>query len=270
MTNKAFSFGGGVQSMAALVLAAQGEIDYKTFLFSNVGDDSEYPATIRYLHDVAIPYAQANGLDLQILRKMRLGQPETLWESLMRDNRSIGIPVRMSNGAPGNRSCTADFKIKVIAKWMKEHGATKAAPGAVGIGISLDEFQRMKDSLIPYIRNEYPLIDLRLDRQDCKNLIARAGLPVPPKSSCFFCPFHTVKVWQELYDQEPELFQRSVMLERTLNERLRSFGKDEVWLTGKCRPLDEVVDGSHQNQLTLSFEPDEGQHSCGPFVCAAS
>ncbi|WP_254897837.1 hypothetical protein [Kitasatospora sp. NA04385] len=34
---RSFSFGGGVQSTAALVLAAQGRIDYRTFLFANVG-----------------------------------------------------------------------------------------------------------------------------------------------------------------------------------------------------------------------------------------
>jgi hypothetical protein len=36
------SYGGGVQSNALLVLAAQGRIDYRTFLFANVGDDSEH------------------------------------------------------------------------------------------------------------------------------------------------------------------------------------------------------------------------------------
>jgi hypothetical protein len=41
---KVFSFGGGVQSMGVMVLAARGVLDYKTFLFANVGDDSEYPA----------------------------------------------------------------------------------------------------------------------------------------------------------------------------------------------------------------------------------
>lgn len=43
---RAFSYGGGVQSTAALVLAAQGIIDYPLFLFSNVGDDSEHPGTL--------------------------------------------------------------------------------------------------------------------------------------------------------------------------------------------------------------------------------
>jgi hypothetical protein len=36
------SYDGGVQSNALLVLAAQGRIDYRTFLFANVGDDSEH------------------------------------------------------------------------------------------------------------------------------------------------------------------------------------------------------------------------------------
>lgn len=45
MSLTVFSYGGGVQSNAALVLAAQGKLDCKTFLFANVGDDSENPAT---------------------------------------------------------------------------------------------------------------------------------------------------------------------------------------------------------------------------------
>lgn len=67
---KAFSFGGGVQSMAALVLAATGELDYRTFLMANVGDDSEHPGTIRYLHQHAIPYAEAHGLELVVLDRV--------------------------------------------------------------------------------------------------------------------------------------------------------------------------------------------------------
>ena len=48
---RVFSYGGGVQSTAALVLAAQGKIDFPTFLFANVGDDSEHPATLRYVRE---------------------------------------------------------------------------------------------------------------------------------------------------------------------------------------------------------------------------
>ena len=47
---RVFSFGGGVQSTAALVLAAQGKIDYQTFLFADTGD--EHPDTYDYLNNV--------------------------------------------------------------------------------------------------------------------------------------------------------------------------------------------------------------------------
>ena len=103
-----FSYGGGVQSTACLVLAAQGIISYPTFLFCNVGDDSEDPKTLDYVHLYAIPYAKAHGIDLLELHKRdREGQIITLYGNLTKPNsRSIGIPVRMNNsGAPGKRSC---------------------------------------------------------------------------------------------------------------------------------------------------------------------
>lgn len=263
----AFSFGGGVQSVAALVLAAKRRIDYDTFLFANVGDDSEYPETMTYLRDVAMPYAASHGLRLIELHKTRAdGSFETLWQKLHRTERSIDIPMRMSNGAPGNRSCTADFKIKVVAKWLRNAGATREVPAIVGIGISTDEASRMKPSQLGHIRNAYPLIDLMLSRQDCLKVIADAGLPAPPKSSCFFCPFHTIKAWEQLSDTHPELFARSVQLERLINARRERLGKDQIWLTSKARPLDEVVNGSHRWQLSL-FDDDAGKYSCGPFVC---
>src|SRR5487761_1297550 len=141
-----FSYGGGVQSTAALVLAAQGNIDYPTFLFCNVGDDSENPRTLTYVLEVAMPFAKDHGIELIELHHTRFGEPETIYQRLTRpESRSIGIPVRMSNGAPGTRACTSDFKIKVAAKWLREHGATKDDPAIVGMGISLDEFQRMRN-----------------------------------------------------------------------------------------------------------------------------
>jgi 3'-phosphoadenosine 5'-phosphosulfate sulfotransferase (PAPS reductase)/FAD synthetase len=118
---KAFSFGGGVQSTAALVLAAQGRIDYRTFLFCNVGEDSENPETLTYVHEVAMPFARDRGLDLIELCKVRRdGTVDTIYRTITRpDSRSIGIPVHMSNGAPGRRACTLDFKIRVVDRWLK-------------------------------------------------------------------------------------------------------------------------------------------------------
>jgi hypothetical protein len=239
-----FSYGGGVQSTAALVLAARGDIDFPTFVMANVGDDSEHPATLAYVRDVAMPYAASRGIEVHLLdRVKRDGTVETLWGRLMREgSRSLPIPVRMSNGAPGNRSCTADFKIRVTGKWAKAHGATKADPATVGIGISVDEIHRANNRRVePHENIVYPLLDLRLRRDDCMRIIASEGLPVPPKSSCFFCPFHRPAAWQDLARDAPHLFERSVHLEDTLNARRLQLGKDPVFLTRFGVPLRQAV-----------------------------
>lgn len=256
MSIRVFSYGGGVQSTAALVLAAQGRIDFRTFLFCNVGDDSEHPATLRYVRDIAEPFAQAHGIEYYELRYTRRdGRQPTLYEEVMGDNRSVDIPMRVSNGSPGNRSCTEDFKIKVVDRWLKRHGASAKQPGVIGLGISLDEFQRMRtdDPRHPFKRKEYPLIDMRLSRQDCINIIERAGLPVPPKSSCYFCPFHRLTEWRRMKTEEPELFDRAVAIERRVNEKRAGFGRDALWLTHKLIPLDQAVAGT-QHTLFADFD----------------
>lgn len=148
MTLKVFSYGGGVQSTAALVLAAQGQIDYRTFAFANVGDDSEYPATMAYLREIAMPFAEHHGLDLvELHRTKKDGTRETLYGRMMAEgSKSLPIPVRFKEGGkPGMRTCTSDFKIQTISRWLKAQGATRDNPAQTGIGISLDEVTRMRN-----------------------------------------------------------------------------------------------------------------------------
>lgn len=308
---ESFSYGGGVQSNCALVLAARREIPYRTFLFANVGEDSEHPATLEYVRNVAMPYAAAHGLELVELHRyptkgagvvrcfgsgalvepadepdgttarcidcqarqpvvdgvlVEHNAPETLYGRLTRPgSRSLPIPVRMSaDGAPGTRSCTADFKIRVIGRELKRRGATVDNPANVGIGISVDEIHRARpgvDPRAPYQSRQYPLLNLGLYRDDCKRIIAEAGLPVPPKSACWFCPLHNADAWRELKRETPDLFHAAAHLEHLLNERRDELGKDPVWLTRKARPLAEVFAGPDHEQL--AFDGDDGACDSG-------
>lgn len=263
---KVISYGGGVQSTALLVLAAQGRIDYQTFLFANVGDDSEHPATLSYIREIAEPFAASAGLDLhQLQRRRRDGSTETLWQRLNRtDTRSIPIPIRMANGAPGRRSCTADFKIRVIGRWIRDQGATRLLPATVGIGISLDEIHRAnRRRSEPHEVIEYPLLDLGLRRTDCEEIIEGAGLPVPPKSACFFCPFRTLEAWKQQRQEEPELFALSVQLEETLNVRREAIGRDHAFLTRYGRPLLEAIPATEAERAC----DDDGDASCDSGWC---
>ncbi len=241
---RVISYGGGVQSTALLVLAAQRRIHFPIFLFANVGDDSEHPATLAYVRDHAAVYAKQHGIELHELRRYRRdGTAETLWERLNQPGtRSIPIPIRMANGAPGRRSCTADFKIKVVGRWLREKGATTGQPAVVGIGISVDEIHRAnKRRSELYEQIEYPLLDLGFRRDDCIRIISSAGLPVPPKSSCFFCPFKTVDAWRAQRRNEPELFIKSMRLEVELNKRRAALGRDPAYLTRYGIPLADAI-----------------------------
>ena len=261
MMLKVFSFGGGVQSTAALVLAAQGRIEYRTFLFCNVGEDSENPDTLTYVQEVARPFAARHGLDLIELQKVRRdGSVDTVYRTITRpDTRSISIPVHMSNGAPGRRACTLDFKIRVVDRYLKRRLAARA-PGVqaiVGLGISFDERLRVRYPLIdeetPWKMRDYPFVDGKIDRAQCLVIIQQAGLPVPPKSSCWFCPYHSQRTWQALRDTRPELFEQAVALERFINERRVVIGKDQVFLSRKCKPLPMATSEYLQSSL---FEDD--------------
>jgi len=98
------------------------------------------------------------------------------------------------------------------------------------------------------------LIALRLDRAACTEIIRWSGLPIPPKSSCWFCPYHSLRVWQEMRESQPDLFQRAVALEQLLNNRCMLLGRDRVYFSNKLKPLDQAT--SEYTQLPLLEEDD--------------
>ncbi len=258
-TLRCFSFGGGVQSTAALVLSARGEIDFPVFLFANVGDDSEHPATLRYIKDVAAPYAAQHNIEIDETRRIlragpRKGQSETLLQQ-MNNSRNVTIPIRLwPTGAPGQRACTVDHKIMRIDMALRERGATRTNRAILGLGISLDEYQRMSSDNPELVSTRvYPLIDLRLTRQDCINIIERAGLPVPPKSACWFCPFHSDTGWREMKKREPGLFAQAVKLELKINTQRAEDGKSPAFLSRSLVPLEDAV---ADDQATMFNDDD--------------
>lgn len=255
-----FSCGGGVQSTACLVLAAQGKIPYRTFIFANVGDKAESPATIAYINNTLKPYAAQHGIEwVDVAWVDRHGRQRDLYDDLLEQQRSINIPAYMLGGMPGNRKCTESFKIKPIAKWIK-----KNAPNCIlGKGISTDEPHRATPSRESDLyTSAYPLIELGISRKDCLAIAQEAGLPQPPKSACYFCPFKTTAQWVAMRQENPVLFQKCVDLEKVLQKRRAELGKDNVFLSSiggrKGLNLDQVI----PDQLSLfGWEPEEGCES---------
>lgn len=95
-----------------------------------------------------------------------------------------------------NRSCTHRWKITPQRRWLQSNRNKR--PVEQWFGISLDEFKRMKDSDVKYIIHRWPLIEKRMTRADCVTWLNKAGIEVPPRSSCVFCPFHSIAEWRDV------------------------------------------------------------------------
>jgi hypothetical protein len=236
-----------------LVLAAQGRLghDVSHALFANTGDDSEAPETLAYVREVATPYAAEHGIEVvEVRRRYADGREHpTLYETLT-TRHAIPIPVRLQNGAPASRTCTAEWKAATLARWRKESGATTQTPAVALIGFSVDEMHRAnKRKASAWERIEYPLLDLGLNRDDCIALIIKSGLPVPPKSACWFCPWTSGESWRRMKRDNPARFARCEQLEAHLSAKSVIRGHGPVYLTDWLRPLSHALDGPSQPEL---------------------
>ena len=153
--------------------------------------------------------------------------------------------IRNRDGSRGilQRQCTYDYKviplIRESLRIMKMHGASEIIQW---IGISLDEAHRMKPSRDKRITNRWPLVDARINRNGCLQWMEKNGFPVPPRSACVYCPYHSDREWRRLKDKEPAEFERAVRFEKDLQflkahtDNMRGI----PFLHSSLKPLDQV------------------------------
>lgn len=263
-----YSFGAGTQSIAVMVAQGQGLLSkpYDYFVWADVGADSEDPQVHPYIQNYVIAYCREHGIKFIRVAKTRYGVEDTVLKAATRKNRSIPIPVRMSNGAPGNRTCTADFKIKAVDKWCKQQKLTHVT---VGLGFSIDESRRAAnkpESFVPgerlQKRFDFPLFELGFTRLQSIRLVERAGLPTPPRSACWFCPFKSRGEWIEDKKHRPDIVQRTAILESILNRKRDNIGKDRVYIHPSTGGRMHAMPNAIGDQMSLFEETCDSGH-CG-------
>lgn len=203
------SYGGGVNSTAMLIqMRARGE-SVDLILFADTG--GERPETYAYLHTFG-EWLEFNGMpSITIVRKE--GNGETLEENCIRKKMLPSL-------AYGFKSCSQKYKIAPQDKYCNNHTPLRAvwADGKKAvkcIGYDMDESHRWlgKEWLSPKYLFRSPLIEWNMGRQECIETIKRAGLPLPGKSACFFCPANTLPEIRVLRSKHPDLLQRALMME---------------------------------------------------------
>ena len=76
----------------------------------------------------------------------------------------------------------------------------------------------MKPSRLPFVRNVYPLVELRLTRGHCLEWLAAKGFPRAPRSACTFCPYRSDSEWADLKANEPEAFAEAVAVDEAIRD----------------------------------------------------
>jgi hypothetical protein len=88
----------------------------------------------------------------------------------------------------------------------------------------------------------YPLFEWGFDRQRCIAIIQAAGLPVPIKSACFFCPASKRQEILWLREHHPDLLERALEIERNAQPGLTSvkgLGRSFSW-GGFLHDVDDI------------------------------
>jgi len=220
------SFGGGVQSTALVILASQGKLDIDAVVFCDTG--FEQTSTFQFLELYTKPLLDSIGIPFYIAKtqfyaKQNFGDLHLPPFFSYKSNDPTSI-ARMPS------FCSYKWKKNVFERFIRVKFNLKRYK--IILGFSIDEAERAKNlnSIEKYLYT-FPLLDLKLSRNDCIDLIAKQFGVVPSHSSCYFCPNHTRKEWREILNGDD----REKVIK--FDNELRS---TNYFLTHECVPIMEV------------------------------
>jgi len=273
------NLGAGVQSSCLALMAEMGEIDGPPIDFAVFADTQAEPTEVyEWLNwldsKVSFPiYRVTNGnLTEDSLEVREISRGENKGKShVKRIIPAFGILPNGEKTAAIGRSCTADYKVKVIVNKIKELCEIKRGQKEITvtqwIGISWDELQRMKYPSHKFTQHRWPLIERRMTRAMCKKWMVDNGFPEPPRSACYYCPFHSDEEWRRLRDNDPKHFQKAVEFDKQLRKVHRNSNptmKMEVYIHNSCKPLDEIdFDSDEQKGQQIWDFQSECDGMCG-------
>jgi hypothetical protein len=239
-------YGGGTQSTGLLLMLCDGHLKGYTkpdiVIFADTKSEphfvddyilkvSEY---VKRTYDVELITVSAGSLKADIKNNSNTGE------------RVASLPLFMSNGGMINRQCTFDYKINPVNKYLKktiEIGRKKKGSEPVVnrmFGYSLDEIERCKVSSDWWAVNDHPLVMNRLYRHEVINYINKnhPELKNPPRSACYFCPFHSDVYWRELKKKYPDVFKEACKIDEMI--RIKDNLKYECYVHRSLKPLSEI------------------------------
>lgn len=254
------SYGAGINSTAMLCGFVERGIMPDAILFADTG--GEKPDTYAFLDKIEV-WLEKNGMPKLTRVKYKPVRPGTrVWESL--EDECLGSGT-LPSLAYGWHKCSAKWKVEPQMKWFKEWPVAKEAADAgvlvqKAIGFRVGEERRRKDHIQdPGTIKVYPLLEWKWDQEECRAAILRSGLPLPPKSSCFFCPASSKADIAKLSQELPDLFERALVMER----KARASGNLQTVVgLGRRFTWESIGEAARQQCALPGFEGNETPCGC--------
>ncbi len=258
---RVISLGWGVQSFA---LAAMSAMKVLPPVKAAIHADTRFERSDTYIFAKKwTPWLEKRGVKVVTVRQDRHKTP------VVDDWGGVFIPAyTIGEGVRGQlrRQCTYEWKIAPIRRWLQKHRQGRKVE--LWMGITLDEIRRAKHSDVKYIENRFPFLEpefwngVAMRRSDVINWL-RENLgddAIPPRSACYFCPYHNKREWRDLRDNAPNDWQKAIEFDYAIREKRPPY---DLFVSEDCVPLDEVdlTTAEDRGQLTLWDNECEGM--CG-------
>ena len=235
-----WSFGGGTQSVAIAVLVAEGRLPKpERVVIADTGREAS--ETWEYTREHVDPLLRTVGLEVET------ASHDLATVDLYSTKGKLLLPVFTGDGGALTGFCSNEWKKRVIGRWCRAQGYGPKKPLRMWIGISVDEIQRAKPSGVGWMEYHWPLLfDLPTRRDECVAIVEGAGLPTPPRSSCWMCPYRSSAEWRHLRDSYPDDFEKAKKLEADIQEKDRD---GRIYLTRTGVDLADAPLDSKQGEL---------------------
>lgn len=247
---RVISLGWGVQSFTLAAMAALGEI---APVDAAIHADTTHETSATYAFAAKwTPWLEQRGV-----RVVTAQNPTPHFFGVYRLGVKIWIPsfTDTPNAAGGQlrRQCTHRWKIVPIRRWLQAN--RNGQPVEQLLGISLDEALRMKPSDVKYITHSFPLVEMRMTRNGCRNWLERHGLETPGKSACVFCPYHNMQAWRDMKREDGPDWRKAVEIDEAIRKARPPY---DLFLHSARIPLVDV---------DLSTPQDHGQMELWQETC---
>lgn len=244
------NYGGGVNSTALLCEAVRRGVRVDVAVFADTG--SEHPATMAYL-PIAADFCRANDIRFDVVRWIR--QDGTFLALHDWCAKFESLPSK-AFGLPG---CSVKWKQQPVDKHVRAMW-DGGAPIERWLGFDAGEYarvERLADKDEAAWRWRAPLYEWNLDRVGCLRAVADAGLPEPPKSSCWLCPSMKPREVVALRSDHPDLHAAAVDLEVKAKaagnlEHVVGLGRSWAWGDAAAK-----ADARTEDQSCFCFDGDE-------------